>query len=574
MPTKKTKHAKPLKKEAPAKGSQLPDPASGEYREMQRRLGKLRGALEEGKFKVVETLAEGFKESLNKVRMLPNGDVDLGTVDGRIRGAAMMVTWQADRTEIKEKNPLKEIQRLYFEYIYRNFGEYHKIAVQRGLTPHQAGLAASNSQESLDHFTKVVPKFLESLKEVWSYVNDATAYHLEDLSGLKGVFGGDILPSNTHNIASSSGLYLDTILLPDPFLRMGPLFSRWNDRDRAYYFMKHAMNLLNYRELALADVEPPIVAVIPDGLFYDPQQFKLVMSLGEADGAAHASALFGRKFGNFDEVVDFTAKLKSTDELVAAVKAPERLLFDTEWTGTLAEQIERHRTDTLAKVGMDLPVGRMVAMQCSSRMAQANDMLVRCQRFRGVPLVDAPTSWRYLTWKLEYDNRKMHGLDAQATQVVAGLQAAANGEMQWLGNIPPEALIELRTTGAIDEIRNILRDGIGDLATMDEAAFKRGASGVVANLQRAVGSHEEALAKLRAKKWKFAGKDVGSWVAIGTVEVAAAATGAPLFGLGAFLANQVMEVPKLKELIPTAKALKQEMETLKRSPVGLLFAHK
>jgi hypothetical protein len=574
MSAKKAKSAKTTRKAKPASDAKPLDPNSDEYREMQRRLRKLKEAFDAGKIKIMGHLAEGFKESLDKVRFLPNGDIDLATVDGRIRSMALMATWQADRAEIKEKNPLKEIQRVYFDYIYQNFGEYYEVAVRRGLSPHQAGLAASNSQESRDHFTKVIPRFLESIKEIWSYVNDPCSYHLEDLQGLKGVFGGDILPSYSHNIASSCGLYLDTILLPDPFLRMGPLFSRWNDQNRAYYFMKHAMNLLNYRDLALADVEPPIVAVVPDGLFYDPHQSKLVTRLGEADGVAHASVLFGQKFSNYADVVDFTAKLKTTDDLVAAIKAPDRLLFDTEWTGTLAEQIERHRSGPLAKVGMAMPVGQMVAMQCASRMAQANDVLCRSQRFCGVPLVDAPTSWRYLTWKLEYDNRTAHGLDAKATQVVAGLQAAVSGQMRWLGNIPPAALVELRTTGAIEEIRTILREGVSDLETMDEAAFKRGANAVVENLQRAFGAHEEAVAKLQSKKWKFAGKDMGSWIAIGTVEVAAVATGAPLFGLSAFLANQVFDVPKLKELVQTAQALKKEMETLKRSPVGLLFAHK
>ena len=63
-------------------------------------------------------------------------------------------------------------------------------------------------------------------------------------------------------------------------------------------------------------------------------------------------------------------------------------------------------------------------------------------------------------------------------------------------------------------------------------------------------------------------------MAIGTVEIAAAATGAPLFGLSAFIANQLFDVPKLKDLIPKAKALKQEMDKRKKSPVGLVFAHK
>ena len=550
------------------------DYSAEQYQEMQRRLRKLKDAFESGAVQFAPAVAKGFKKSLDRVRYKADGDIDLDTVDARVRVLALSVTVMSDREEVKKHNPLREIQRAYFDYVERNFGEYHKAMTARGLTPHQAGTIAGRSAEAREHFKTVAPKIFESIKQIWTYVNDPCRYHLEDLHCLKGVFGGDILPSYTHNIASSCGLYLDTILLPDPFLKIGPLFERWNDRDRAYYFIKHAMILLNYKELALADVDPPIVAIVPDGFSFDEDERKLIWQLGEQDGVKHASLLFGEKFGALAEVVEFTSKLKTIDRVVSAVRDPSRLLFDTDWKGSLADQVDRAMKHEYARVGMKLPVGQMIAMQCVSRMVQANDVLYNSQHLRGVPLIDAPTSWRYLTWKLEYDNRAAHGIDSTSSQIVAGLQEAVAGKMRWLGNIPPAALIELRKTGGIEEIRSVLRKGISDLETMNEDAFKSGASLVVENLKSAFAAHEKALDKIKAKGWKFARSDIGSWLAIGTVEIAAAATGAPLFGLSAFIANQLFDVPKLKDLIPKAKALKQEMDKRKKSPVGLVFAHK
>ena len=145
---------------------------------------------------------------------------------------------------------------------------------------------------------------------IWSYVNEPCRYHLEDLRCLKGVFGGDIQPSYTHNIASSCGLYLDTILLPDPFLKMGPLLGRWNDSDRAYYFMKHAMILLNYRELALADVDPPIVAIVPDAFALDKNYTDFIRRMSEGDAVKHASTVFDKHFASFPEFVEFASKIR------------------------------------------------------------------------------------------------------------------------------------------------------------------------------------------------------------------------------------------------------------------------
>ena len=61
-------------------------------------------------------------------------------------------------------------------------------------------------------------------------------------------------------------------------------------------------------------------------------------------------------------------------------------------------------------------------------------------------------------------------------------------------------------------------------------------------------------------------KDVGTWVVIGSVEVAAAARGMAMYGLAALAADQLFDVPRLKDL-PGGKELK-------RSPVGLLFRTK
>ena len=58
---------------------------------------------------------------------------------------------------------------------------------------------------------------------------------------------------------------------------------------------------------------------------------------------------------------------------------------------------------------------------------------------------------------------------------------------------------------------------------------------------------------------------------IGTQEVAAAATGTPLFGLVTLAANQFVDVPKIKELPGKYKAIIEEDQKVNRSPVGLLF---
>ena len=79
-------------------------------------------------------------------------------------------------------------------------------------------------------------------------------------------------------------------------------------------------------------------------------------------------------------------------------------LFDLEWQGAAQDQIARALAEQpeLRMLVGDRP-GRVALAQAVGRMRQANDLLLRTQRLGGVPLIDAPTSWRYLQWKLEYD---------------------------------------------------------------------------------------------------------------------------------------------------------------------------
>ena len=76
---------------------------------------------------------------------------------------------------------------------------------------------------------------------------------------------------------------------------------------------------------------------------------------------------------------------------------------------------------------------------------------------------------------------------------------------------------------------------------------------------------------LRAKKWKFAGSDIGSWLVVGSLGVTAAVTGTPVWGLAAIAADQLLDAPKLKDIPSSIKNLAKENSKLQKSPVGMLF---
>lgn len=539
---------------------------------LQHRLKILKQQFEAGKIQIAKGLQ--VIESLERVRYAPDGNIDLDTVDGLVRSMALAVEAMHDREEMKKSASLAEIQTTYFEFLEKNFGQFHRVMVDRGLTPHDAGVALSRTPTTVAELTRNLEGFLSTIEEFWSSAGPIAIAHVEDMDDtLKGVFGGDLFPSASENIASKCGLYTDTLVLPDPYLRSKHIFERATDERKAYFLIKHALNLLQYKDLACADVSPPIVVVLPDITVIEDGEREYFYRLGQDDALIHASRVFGRKFESFEELMEFCGHLDTIERAAAEIKDHDRVLFDTEWKGTVSEQLERVTQDPAyaGLLGTDNP-GLIVASQAIGRMSTSNELLVKARRLRGTPIIDAPTSWQYLVWKLEYDAGQTEAIEGlRDLHVVRGLQTLAENDMQWLGRIPPEALLEVRMTGALGEVREILTKGVEELAMANPTNFHRTSDLVFDNIHTAFAEHRKNIDALVAKGWKFAGSELGSWVVVGSLAATAAATGAPVWGLAALAADQLLRAPKLRDIPQSIRELTAETTKVRRSPVGMLF---
>ena len=546
-----------------------------EYEEdLQRRLKILKQKMEEGKIRLPND--PHIKESLLAVRYGPDGKVDLKTVNGCVRSLSLAVTFWHDREETKKAMPLRQIQEMYFQFIENNFGKYFEIMRKRKLPPHDVGVALTQNPSVLDSMSKTIPKFMESIDDFWKITEKATYAHIEDMPGmLKGVFGGDLFPSYTENIASKCGIYADTIILPDPFMRQKPLIGKLSPEDQVYYFFKHAVNLLQYKDLALAELDKPIVVIVPDRIDFKENEKPFYLKVAEDDAVIHVGKIFGRSFESFEDVMQFVQRLDTPEKLLHEVKDEERLLFDTEWKGSIQQKLSMVMKDRHTRIlGTNHP-GIITASEAIGRMATSNELLLKARRLGAIPIIDAPTSWQYFIWKLEYDaHRAEQKNDFKNLHVLRALQSSRNDEMEWIGRIPSDALIEIRKSGALDEIRDILGKGVSELVICNPADFNQTTDKVLANIHEAFENHKKRIKELRRKKWKFAGKDIGTWLVVGTLEITAAATGYPIWGLAAIAANQLTDAPKLKDIPDSVRKLAKESKKLRHCPVGMLFKYK
>jgi hypothetical protein len=150
------------------------------------------------------------------------------------------------------------------------------------------------------------------------------------------------------------------------------------------------------------------------------------------------------------------------------------------------------------------------------------------------------------------------------------LQSAARHEMEWLGQVPLEALIEMRKQDVLPELRQMLTQGVEALMELRPDNFYRTGDQVIKNIQDAFEDHRKKLTELRGKKWRFAGIELGSCIAKGAIQIASA-LGVPGISLVGTAIDQAVEVPKLRELPERYRALKDAHQKLHHSAVGLLF---
>ena len=295
----------------------------------------------------------------------------------------------------------------------------------------------------------------------------------------------------------------------------------------------------------------------------------LSLQASEPSVLKHLRALFGVQFGSMEEAELLLGKLASPQDVVAKLADKKKLLFEEGDNAPLEQQLEGYMKGYFSPF-FEGSAGTAVLFSAQGRMRQATDLLRRSSWLGGTPLIDAPTSWRYFTWKLSYEAQNVPGNPDLHLHMTQALQSAARNEMAWLGNVPINALIEMRKQDVLPELRQMLSRGVDDLMELRPDNFYRTGDQVVKNIQDAFDEHRKNLASLTGKKWRFAGVELGACVVKGLVQIASAC-GVPGISLVNTAIDQTLDVPKAKELPKRFRALKEEHKKLHSSAVGLLF---
>lgn len=537
----------------------------------------LKEQLEAGKIRFAnQELADGFRRSYEAIRLRPDGKVDPTSLDGRIRASTLALVAMKQREDAKKSLSLLQVQEEYFAFLFREFGWLYDQMKEAKVTPSAAAEITSRHDNMMQNLSEALPEMVDAVREFWSSVGEAAGYHLQDSRQLKAVFAGDIFPAHWENAVSTAGLYVDTIILPCPITRLGTMLKAAPSDRIVKLIIKHVLTAMTYRDIALADVDPPIAMIVPNPDDADDEDRKGLILRATPAICAHAKYLFDRTFEGIEDLQEFCVHLKTVDQVMKELKRPDRLIIDTEWGKDPVQQLSMSlKENSHFLSGMGEPnAGFHVFASSIGRMPQAMGAQQAANHFGGSPFINAETSWLHFTWLLEYQGKPREDdmTNRHSMHVVRALASEAHNNLEWLGNVPPETVLEIRKRGLADELRELLGLGVSNLIGINPDNYFRTADQVVDNLDSAFRKHQQALVEARQKKLSLYGIDVGACAATGAVAVAAALTGSATLGAISGVLG-VAGLPNLKDIKTKFKQISAEDKARRESPTGLLFRH-
>lgn len=534
----------------------------------------LKSEFKSGKIRIPKDME--LINSITRVRYGSDGKVDPATVDGRVRALAIGIMGFKQQ-EALLSIPLKESQEQYFALLDRFFGIPYEQMKKNQLNPYKVASHMASIPKYVDAFMSDFEEFEAGIKEFWNYYSPVINAHIRQLSGIKSVFGGDIFPSYLQNIGCSTGLYVDTIILPDPILRTLSFFHTMSPGKAFFYLVKHALNTMNYKKLALADVEKPIVVITADNSLIDVNENDLLVRLSKGNVLSHLNKIFGTAFSSEEDMDSFLTEVATIEDVKTLVKEPTRILFDVEWRHlNLEESILKWQIDNKPFLAFEdlakMPLGFQLKFNAIGRMRQMNDVVLRARGLGASPLIDAPTSWEYLVWKYEYDSKQARDERSDVKGFLIS-HALTSANFPLIGKVSDEAIINLRKENALSELRDTISKGIEDISTSDEDVFNQVTEHVVHNIKEALDNHKKQVEDLSLRKKKFFGLDIIPLIVSGGLSLAATSTSNPLIAQASTLSALILGAPAVKDVITNGTTIFKDNRKFKNSPVGILISH-
>lgn len=391
------------------------------------------------------------------------------------------------------------------------------------------------------------------------------------LGGMKLVLGGNSRFLGSHlNSVSTSVLYSNTVLIPDPVLPWLEA-ERSEERFRHVLLLQAVHTLLHLKPLVEADLPYPAVMVFPSwekSLEANDTQTQdaisgLVVDLF-SDALDTPLAGFGDLVGWADDHPDELCEAVDAYGLFVApgdaVGEPLRLSLQR-----YEEEMKEWKSAEWIESYLELPTHRQVIYGVMERLGPIHHLLENSEELAANPLMCLEQHAHYFRLASHASNSRLEGLDLLDPKTLALVDGLSSRRLEWLGGIPLEAITRLRLDGENEVFRVRLAASIGRLHESDLTNINRVAAEVCHEIDAAIAEHDKELRRIQ-ERYNRRHKQTAA-VALAAAGVTLFPTLAPLLGATApFALAAKYGGDKLEERV--------DKRTLAHSLVGVLAAAK
>ncbi len=356
----------------------------------------------------------------------------------------------------KGMTSVRDIQKGYIELLESYINPLGKEA----LNDH---IYSGDRFGSMPYLSDVLLAYYEPLgkdiTDYWKQYAKEIRKSLAESNNLKVCYSGDISPSDASMLTNKLGMYVDTILIPDPVLNITQQLAPVSDRN--FYLrsvVRHAINMVKIKPLLDADSEFPITAVYPSTKIFNRDFVEKIRDAASEDARVYINQTFNLKLKKSDDAFEIMQSFKKPEDIIALVKNESNLIPD--WALPSVQEGIKNFYDggkqMYIKEFANRPAGEAIYMYILGRLMSFHDHFENCKEFAAEPLYDSPNSWKMFTWYLDACFPEGNLLTNE------GLVANSIGidNPKWIGNLPVDALVEARKRGELSEIRATLTKNI------------------------------------------------------------------------------------------------------------------
>lgn len=389
---------------------------------------------------------------------------------------------------------------------------------------------------------------------------------ISNISGLKSCYHGDISPSQCFDLISRTALYVDTTLIPDPLTKLLTIPDKMiKERYLVYYVVKHTFNVLNAQEFFFSETEVPISVIYPLDIYFDEKRNENCVKEAALDTKEYFEELLDTKFDSkeqLDSVLDHDTRF-----LASEIKRPQALPPSFQNLDDVSKGLEKARKE-MSDTGMlpieGKPTGICLKYYVLGNLVGLSSKFLDCISFDSKPLFDVPNSWFMFKWKLKKGIQQI-AKELELDVSTAVINALQLDSFKWLGNVPPDKLVQLRNNHELQDLRDLFSREVSEMYQCNRDELEIVAARVRHNLTQAFKKHEQEIKNIESEYATRYNID-GSLVITGAIGTIVGLLWPP-----AALASIVVGSGSLLDLKRIDDKHKKKILETTNKPIGILF---